>query len=168
MTVHSERRVIPHSPEDLYALVADVRRYPEFLPWCLAARIRQADEHALSADLIIGFRMFRERFTSYVELNPDQLEIEVKYAEGPFKYLTNSCIHIKPILNKYLSITMTNVKITIIKRDQEKNFPRIMLVLFINCKYFIFLVYFIKILSIKLLLVNGNILSIEIANLVKK
>ena len=90
MTVHSERRVIPHRPEDLYALVADVRRYPEFLPWCLAARIRQADEHALSADLIIGFRMFRERFTSYVELNPEQLEIEVKYAEGPFKYLTNS------------------------------------------------------------------------------
>ena len=84
MTVHSERRVIPHRPEDLYALVADVRRYPEFLPWCLAARIRQADEHALSADLIIGFRMFRERFTSYVELNPDQLEIGCKpLAEHP-------------------------------------------------------------------------------------
>ena len=72
------------------------------------------------------------------------------------------------MLNKYLSITITNVKITIIKRDQEKNFPKIMLVLFINSKYFIFLIYLIKILSIKLLLVNGNILSIELANLVKK
>ena len=72
------------------------------------------------------------------------------------------------MLNKYLSITITKVKITIIKRDQEKNFPRIMLVLFINSKYFIFLIYLVKILSTKLLLVNGNILSIELANLVKK
>ena len=72
------------------------------------------------------------------------------------------------MLNKYLSITITNVKITIIKRDQEKNFPKIMLVLFINSKYFIILIYLIKILSTKLLLVNGNILSIELANLVKK
>ena len=72
------------------------------------------------------------------------------------------------MLNKYLSITIIKVKITIIKRDQEKNFPKIMLVLFINSKYFITLTYLIKILSIKLLLVNGNILSIELANLVKK
>ena len=72
------------------------------------------------------------------------------------------------MLNKYLSITIINVKITIIKRDQEKNFPKIMLILFINSKYFIILAYLIKILSIKLLLVNGNILSIELANLVKK
>ena len=72
------------------------------------------------------------------------------------------------MLNKYLSITITNVKITIIKRDQEKNFPKIMLVLFISSKYFILLIYLNKILSIKLLLVNGNILSIELANLVKK
>lgn len=90
MTVHAEKRVVPHTPEELYALVADVRRYPEFLPWCLAARIRHADERDVSADLIIGFRMFRERFTSFVELDPDNLTIEVKYAEGPFKYLTNS------------------------------------------------------------------------------
>ena len=72
------------------------------------------------------------------------------------------------MLNKYLSITIINVKITIIKRDQEKNFPKIMLVLFINSKCFIIMTYLIKILSIKLLLVNGNILSIELANLVKK
>lgn len=90
MTVHAEKRVIPYRPEELYALVADVRRYPEFLPWCMAARIREQDEHALSADLIIGFQMFRERFTSYVDLNPEHLEINVKYAEGPFRYLSNS------------------------------------------------------------------------------
>ena len=72
------------------------------------------------------------------------------------------------MLNKYLNITITNVKITIIKRDQAKNFPKIMLVLFINSKNFIILTYLVKILSTKLLLVNGNILSIELANLVKK
>lgn len=90
MTVHAEKRVVPHRPEELYALVADVRRYPEFLPWCMAARIREQDERALSADLIIGFQMFRERFTSHVELNPETLEINVRYAEGPFRYLSNS------------------------------------------------------------------------------
>lgn len=89
MTVHSEKRVIPYSPEQLYALVADVKSYPDFLPWCIAARIRHQDDYALEADLIIGFQMFRERFTSFVTLDPEDLEIKVKYAEGPFKYLTN-------------------------------------------------------------------------------
>lgn len=90
MTIHAEKRVIPYRPEELYALVADVRRYPEFLPWCMAARIREQNDQALTADLIIGFQMFRERFTSYVDLNPEQLEINVKYADGPFRYLSNS------------------------------------------------------------------------------
>jgi len=89
MTVHAEKRVINHRPEDLYALVADVQKYPEFLPWCLAARIRDKSPISMSADLIIGFNMFRERFTSFVDLDVDNLEITVKYAEGPFKHLTN-------------------------------------------------------------------------------
>ena len=89
MTIHREKRVIHHRPQDLYALVADVRSYPEFLPWCLASRIRQESTDALTADLIIGFNMFREKFTSHVELDPATLEITVKYAEGPFKHLTN-------------------------------------------------------------------------------
>ena len=89
MTVHAEKRVVRHSPEQLYGLVADVRSYPKFLPWCLAARIRHQDEVSLAADLIIGFRMFREKFTSYVDLDAEALEINVRYAEGPFRYLTN-------------------------------------------------------------------------------
>ena len=89
MTIHAEKRVINHRPEDLYALVADVQRYPEFLPWCLAARVREKSPIFLNADLIIGFNMFRERFTSHVDLDFDKLEITVKYAEGPFKHLTN-------------------------------------------------------------------------------
>jgi len=89
MTVHYEKRIIAHNPEDLFALVADVRRYPEFLPWCLASRIRTETEQRMVADLIIGFQMFKERFTSFVDLDRDALEIHVEYAEGPFKYLKN-------------------------------------------------------------------------------
>ena len=59
MTIHAERRVIHHRPQDLYQLVANVRAYPEFLPWCLAARIRHETDHALEADLLIGFNLSR-------------------------------------------------------------------------------------------------------------
>jgi coenzyme Q-binding protein COQ10 len=89
MTQHAERRILSHRPEHLYDLVADVAKYPEFLPWCLASRIRSRDEEVLIADLIIGFQVFKERFTSHVRLDPDAMEIHVEYAEGPFKYLTN-------------------------------------------------------------------------------
>ena len=90
MTTHREKRVIKHRPEHLYALVADVKSYPEFLPWCLASRIREADDKEMIADLMIGFRLYREKFTSYVDLDPVANEIHVEYAEGPFKYLKNA------------------------------------------------------------------------------
>jgi coenzyme Q-binding protein COQ10 len=90
MTTHAEKRVVPHTPQQLYALVLDVQKYPQFLPWCLAARVKSQSERELAADLIIGFNMFRETFTSYVEFDPDKLEIDVRYAEGPFKHLTNN------------------------------------------------------------------------------
>ena len=89
MTKHAEQRLIRHSPEQLFELVADVRRYPEFLPWCLASRIRKQTDSALVADLIIGFQVFKEQFTSYIHMDRDALIIKVEYAEGPFKYLTN-------------------------------------------------------------------------------
>src|SRR5258708_13118364 len=75
----------------MYALVADIERYPEFLPWCLAAKIRRRDGAVILADLVIGFRMVRERFTSRVELQPGN-RIDVAYAEGPFRYLNNHWI----------------------------------------------------------------------------
>ena len=90
MTIHAEKRVVSHTPEQLYALVVDVQKYPQFLPWCLAARVKSQTESELTADLIIGFNMFRETFTSYVEFDSDKLEIDVRYAEGPFKHLTNN------------------------------------------------------------------------------
>ena len=89
MTTHAEQRLIRYSPEQLFDLVADVRRYPEFLPWCLASRIRKQTDSALVADLIIGFQVFKEQFTSHIQMDRDALVIKVEYAEGPFKYLTN-------------------------------------------------------------------------------
>jgi coenzyme Q-binding protein COQ10 len=88
MPTHAEKRVLPYTPEQLFALVADVERYPEFLPWCLAARIKERRPDLMVADMIIGFRMFRERFTSRVALDPPS-RIDVTYAEGPFRRLRN-------------------------------------------------------------------------------
>ena len=88
MPTHAEQRVLPYTPEQLFALVADVERYPEFLPWCVGARIRERHPDLIVADLIIGFRMFRERFTSQVRLDPPR-RIDVAYTEGPFRYLDN-------------------------------------------------------------------------------
>src|ERR1700692_2521559 len=88
MPTHAEQRILPYTPEQLFALVADVERYPEFLPWCVGARIREPPPDLIVADLIIGFRMFRERFTSHVRLDPPR-RIDVAYTEGPFRYLNN-------------------------------------------------------------------------------
>ncbi len=63
MPIHAERRVLRYSQQQIYELVADVERYPEFLPWCVSTRTRRRDGNVLLSDMVIGFRMFRERFT---------------------------------------------------------------------------------------------------------
>jgi coenzyme Q-binding protein COQ10 len=55
MPTHAEKRVLPYKPEQMYALVADIERYPDFLPWCIAARIRRREGDVIYADLMIGF-----------------------------------------------------------------------------------------------------------------
>jgi len=85
---HTEQRVLPYTAEQLYALVADIERYPEFLPWCVGARIRERHPDLIVADLVIGYKMFRERFTSRVRLQPHS-RIDTSYADGPFRYLNN-------------------------------------------------------------------------------
>jgi len=86
---HTEKKVLPHKPEQMFDLVADVERYPEFLPWCVGARIRSRTETLLVADLIINFKGMRENFTSNVALDRDAMTIDVTYQDGPFKYLNN-------------------------------------------------------------------------------
>jgi Oligoketide cyclase/lipid transport protein len=92
MPTHAEKKVLPYTPEQMYRLVADVEKYPEFLPWCLAARIRRREGNVMFADLVIGFKMVRERFTSRVELDEPGRRIDVQYTEGPFQYLNNHWI----------------------------------------------------------------------------
>ncbi|MCC7272782.1 MAG: type II toxin-antitoxin system RatA family toxin [Alphaproteobacteria bacterium] len=91
MPTHAEQRVLPYTADQLFDLVADIERYPEFLPWCVAARIRTRTADTIVADLMIGFRMIRERFTSRVTLTPKR-RIDVTYSEGPFKHLRNHWI----------------------------------------------------------------------------
>ena len=88
MPTHAEKRVLPYAPEQLYGLVADVERYPEFLPWCRAARVTRREENVVYADLIIGFKVFRERFTSKVTLDPPAA-IGMQYVKGPMRHLNN-------------------------------------------------------------------------------
>lgn len=91
MPHHSETRHLPFSAAQMYDLVADVASYPQFLPWTAAARIRSSQEIAggteISADLVISFKVFREKFTSRVSLFQDDLRIDTEYLDGPFKHL---------------------------------------------------------------------------------
>ena len=88
MPTHAEKRLISHTPEQMYQLVADIEKYSEFLPWCVGTRIRSRDGDVILADMVIGYKVFRERFTSRVTLTPTQ-RIDVAYSEGPFRYLNN-------------------------------------------------------------------------------
>lgn len=91
MPTHAEKRVLPHTPEQMYQLVADIEKYPQFLPWCVALRIKSREHNLLLADMMIGFKMIREKFTSRVTLTPGQ-RVDVAYEDGPFKYLNNHWI----------------------------------------------------------------------------
>jgi coenzyme Q-binding protein COQ10 len=89
MPTHAETKLVPYSPDQLFELVADVGKYPRFLPWCVGARVRSQTPVELVADLTIGFGPFRESFTSRVELERLR-QIRVRYENGPFRYLKNT------------------------------------------------------------------------------
>jgi coenzyme Q-binding protein COQ10 len=94
MPSHREKRKLPYSADQMYALVADVAKYPEFLPWCSAARIRSRVEEdsaeVMLADLVISFKVFRERFGSKVTLWDEDMKIDTEYLDGPFKFLKST------------------------------------------------------------------------------
>ena len=92
MPQHKDSRILPYTADQMYALVADIERYPEFLPWNTAARIRSRrpepdGSELVEADLVISFKVFRERFGSRVTLWPADRRIDTEYLDGPFKYL---------------------------------------------------------------------------------
>ncbi len=88
MPKHHETKHLPYTPEKLFDLVADVERYPEFLPWVIGARVVKRDGPVIEAELIIGFKMIRERYTSRITLERPN-RIDVTYKRGPFNHLEN-------------------------------------------------------------------------------
>jgi coenzyme Q-binding protein COQ10 len=93
MPKHETSRKVAHSPREMFDLVADVERYPEFLPMCEALTVRSRKERdgvtLLVADMTVGYKAIRETFSSQVVLKPVENRIDVKYLDGPFKYLNN-------------------------------------------------------------------------------
>jgi coenzyme Q-binding protein COQ10 len=91
MPAHKERRTLPFSAAQMYDLVADIRRYPEFLPWVNGMRVRSETDYEAVADMIVGFKSLREQFTSRVVKQP-KTRISVDYLDGPLRQLHNEWI----------------------------------------------------------------------------
>jgi len=90
----SNKRRVPHSAPEMFALVADVERYPEFVPLCHALKVRQRTANAdgtevVIADMTVSFKLVKETFTSEVTLDRPNLKILVRYLRGPFSSLEN-------------------------------------------------------------------------------
>lgn len=99
MPKHAETRQLPWTAEQMFDLVGDVGRYAEFLPWVQAMRVRSDTGSEVVADMVVGFKMVRERFTSRVlRSSPGQApgHIHVDYLDGPLKYLRNDW-HFRPV-----------------------------------------------------------------------
>ncbi len=89
MPRHEEQATLAYSADELFAVVADVKDYPQFVPWCSGVRIHRADEREILADLVIGFGPFQESFTSEVMLDRPR-QVLVRAVEGPLEHLTNT------------------------------------------------------------------------------
>jgi coenzyme Q-binding protein COQ10 len=90
----SSKRRVPHSAQQMFDLVADVERYPEFVPLCQSLKIRQRTKRPdgtelVVADMTVSFKLVREHFTSQITLDRANLKILVEYLRGPFKNLEN-------------------------------------------------------------------------------
>ena len=83
-----QTRTLPYTPEQMFDLVADVKSYPDFLPWVIATRIRSDSETEMVADMVVGFKAIREKFTSRVEKHRPG-SINVHYVDGPLSDLDN-------------------------------------------------------------------------------
>ncbi len=88
MPTHHDTHYAPYPPEMIFELVADVEKYPEFLPWCRAARILEQHADYFIAELVICFKHVTEQYTSRVQLFPHD-RIEVTMLKGPFHHLNN-------------------------------------------------------------------------------
>ena len=93
MPEFSTKRSVRHSASDMFDLVADVEKYPQFVPLCSALKVRQRTTgeggDVLVADMTVAYKLIRETFTSRVTLNRPQLTILVEYLSGPFSHMEN-------------------------------------------------------------------------------
>ncbi len=96
MPRHHQRTRLPYTAEQMLDLVLDIEKYPEFLPWCVGLRIRSREKldsgELITADLAVGFKAFRETFTSRVKTDRKARQVDVDYLDGPFSYLHNCWI----------------------------------------------------------------------------
>ena len=94
MAVHRVTRILPYKPDQLLDLVADVRAYPEFVPWVTSMRVWNEREEGpgvtlLDAEAGVGFSFLKERFATRVHRDAGARQIDVNLLSGPFRKLTN-------------------------------------------------------------------------------
>ena len=94
MAVHRVTRILPYTPDQLLDLVADVRAYPEFVPWVTSMRVWNEREEGhgvtlLDAEAGVGFAVLREKFSTWVRRDANLNLVEVGLIRGPFKHLKN-------------------------------------------------------------------------------
>jgi len=89
MISHRETRIVPYPAALMYAVVSDVEKYPQFLPWVVALRVLSRGENRMTAEMAVGYGALRERYTSDVRLDPVERRIDVVQTQGPFQQLEN-------------------------------------------------------------------------------
>ena len=87
--MHKETRHVPFSADLMYRVVSEVERYPEYLPWVLGLRVKSRSGNIVIAEMMVGYKGFREKYTSKVVLDPDARTVDVGQTEGPFRKLEN-------------------------------------------------------------------------------
>ena len=91
MPLHRETRIVPYTVDQMYSVVADMERYPEFLPWCSDLKILKREHEGpieiAIAEMAVDYHGLKERYTSRVRLDPRGGMIEAKHVKGPFKKL---------------------------------------------------------------------------------
>lgn len=102
MPTHAEKRLLPFRAKQIFDLVADVEKYPEFLPWVISTQILSRESNKFIADLEIGYKIIRTSYRSEVILTPHQT-IDIRYINGPFQRLTNHW-NFKDINEKWMEV----------------------------------------------------------------
>lgn len=102
MPTHAEKRILPFKAMQIFDLVAEVEKYPEFLPWVISAKIISREANKFVADLEIGYKVIRTSYRSEVILTPHQT-IDIRYVDGPFRYLNNHW-HFKELGEKLMEV----------------------------------------------------------------